>query len=195
MYRVISSLFKLRRSASQVVALLFALTLTFCINAEPLSVGERAPDFTLKQTDNSTFTLSDYRGKRSVYLVFWNTWCGYCMKKVPDLIAIEREFGERVELLAINTGWSDSLAEISQFQARFEPNYAIAFDDNADVTHRYGVIGTPTSFLIDINGVIRQVDGITHTLAANIERWNRLSATEDNAVSLAGVACEKESLC
>ncbi|ABV38148.1 hypothetical protein Ssed_3544 [Shewanella sediminis HAW-EB3] len=183
------------RALALVVASAFALSVGGSVSAEPLKVGEIAPNFTINQIDNTPFKLSEFKGKQSVYLIFWNTWCGHCMKKVPQLMTIEREFGEQVKLLAINTSWSDSLAEISQFQARFEANYAIAFDDNAEITHRYGVMGTPTGFLVDINGVIRQVDGITHTLAANIEQWNRVSGTEGKPVVLAGAVCDKDSLC
>lgn len=177
------------------LVLAFALSVFGSVSAEPLKVGEIAPNFTINQIDNAPFKLSEYKGKQSVYLMFWNTWCGHCMKKVPQLMAIEREFGEQVKLLAINTSWSDSLAEISQFQARFAPNYAIAYDDNADITHRYGVMGTPTGFLVDINGVIKQVDGITHTLAANIELWNQVTDSEEKPVALAGAVCDKGSLC
>ena len=127
-------------------------------NAEPLAVETLAPDFSLSRIDGSKFNLSDFRGEKSVYLIFWNTWCGHCMKKVPKLVKLQSEFGEQVELLAINTSWSDTLGDIGQFKARFNPNYAIAFDHDADITRRYGVIGTPTGFLVDINGMIKQVD-------------------------------------
>ncbi|WP_076414558.1 peroxiredoxin [Shewanella sp. UCD-KL12] len=158
----------------------------------PLAVGELAPDFSLQQLDGEGFNLSDYRGKRAVYLIFWNTWCGPCMKKASHLVDIQSEYGEQAKLLAVNTSWSDSLAEIAQFQSRFSTNYAIAFDDNAEVTHRFGVMGTPTSFLVDINGVIRQVDGITDTLSANITEWNRVNSKVE---SLVNTSCSKERTC
>ncbi|MBW8182193.1 peroxiredoxin family protein [Shewanella nanhaiensis] len=159
------------------------------VNAEPLAVERLAPDFSLSRIDGSQFNLSDFRGEKSVYLIFWNTWCGHCMKKVPKLVEIQSELGEQVELLAINTSWSDSLGEIEQFKARFNPNYAIAFDRDADITRRYGVIGTPTGFLIDINGMIKQVDGITHTLAANLDSWNTIKPARNDRTL--GVTCQQ----
>jgi peroxiredoxin len=36
-----------------------------------LAVGQMAPDFTLKSHDGRTVRLSDYRGKRNVFLAFF----------------------------------------------------------------------------------------------------------------------------
>ncbi|QFU24088.1 TlpA family protein disulfide reductase [Shewanella eurypsychrophilus] len=176
------------------VLILVVVAVTHQAIAAPIAVGELAPDFSMQQLDGTEFNLSEHRGEHSVYLIFWNTWCGPCMKKTPKLVEIQNEYGEQVKLLAINTSWSDSLPEISRFQSHFSTNYAIAFDSEAEVTHLYGVIGTPTSFLVDINGVIRQVDGITHTLSANIAQWNTPQPETEPSL-LAIEACNKDSLC
>ena len=36
-----------------------------------VKVGQAAPDFTLEDADNKTITLSEFRGKKSVVLVFY----------------------------------------------------------------------------------------------------------------------------
>ena len=36
-----------------------------------LKVGDKAPDFTLPATNNTTFKLSDYKGKKNVVLAFF----------------------------------------------------------------------------------------------------------------------------
>lgn len=36
-----------------------------------VKVGQAAPDFTLEEIDGKPLTLSDYRGKKSVILVFY----------------------------------------------------------------------------------------------------------------------------
>ncbi|WP_237157913.1 peroxiredoxin family protein [Shewanella psychrophila] len=171
-----------------------SLFVGFRVIAAPLSVGEIAPDFALNQLDGSEFNLSHYRGERSIYLIFWNTWCGPCMKKAPKLVEIQSLYAEQVKLLAINTGWSDSLSEIPRFQSHFSTNYSIALDHAAEVTHLYGVMGTPTSFLVDINGVIRQVDGISDTLSVNISQWNQVTP-QTGQEFMASKSCSKESVC
>jgi peroxiredoxin (alkyl hydroperoxide reductase subunit C) len=39
-----------------------------------VKVGDPAPDFTLEALDGRFFTLSDYRGKKNIILVFYRGW-------------------------------------------------------------------------------------------------------------------------
>jgi len=54
-----------------------ALTATALVAQQPpaqhtqLKVGDEAPDFTLKDTNNKDVKLSDYRGKKNVILAFF----------------------------------------------------------------------------------------------------------------------------
>ncbi len=41
------------------------------VKSEPLKVGDTAPDFTLKNQENKTVKLSDFRGKENVVLAFF----------------------------------------------------------------------------------------------------------------------------
>ena len=134
-----------------VLVFLFFNTLAYAEDDEP-SEGQIAPDFTITQMNGSQFKLSDYRGKKPVYLVFWNTWCGYCMKKIPKLKDTHVNLSNEIKLIAINTSLKDSVEESIEFQKRFNISYPLAFDFNKTVTDLYGVWGTPTEFIIDING-------------------------------------------
>ena len=48
---------------------------------------EKAPDFSLKDLQGKTFTLSENKGP--VLLVFGATWCPYCREEIPHLKAIK----------------------------------------------------------------------------------------------------------
>ncbi len=45
------------------------------VPATAASVGELAPEFEIETQDGATFRLADFRGRKPVYVVFWNTWC------------------------------------------------------------------------------------------------------------------------
>ena len=48
-----------------------ALALPTLTQAAPLAVGDRAPDFTLPDTEGKPVKLSDFRGKKNVVLAFY----------------------------------------------------------------------------------------------------------------------------
>ena len=154
-----------------VLTTLMAALLLFNNSSIAIEVGDFAPAFELNGLDGEPLRLTDYRGKKAVYLVFWNTWCSYCIKRAPRYKELQEKFGDRLEIIAVNTTWSDSKDEIEQYQQRFGVNYPIAMDNGEALTERYGVYGVPTEFIIDIDGVIRYRDGVPKYLAAHIPDW------------------------
>ena len=134
--------------------------------------GQRAANFEIMQGDGSSFKLSDYQGEKAVYLVFWNTWCGYCIKEIPKLKGIQTDFADDIKIIAINTSRKDSVEKMMHFKKERAINYALAFDHDEKITDLYSVWGTPTEFIIDINGVIQYRDGIPKDISGLIEQWN-----------------------
>ncbi|HPQ86708.1 MAG TPA: redoxin family protein, partial [Gammaproteobacteria bacterium] len=94
------------------IAILALLTsFTNSVFADKPDAGDLAPDFIISQLDGINFKLSDYKGKKSVYLVFWNTWCGYCLKKVPKLKQTQKTLSDDIVIIAVNTTKEDSIEE------------------------------------------------------------------------------------
>lgn len=136
-------------------------------------IGDVAPPFDLKTIDGEALSLSDYHGEKVVYVVFWNTWCSYCIKRTPRYKKLEEEFGDRIEIIAINTGWSDSQAEIEQYRKQHDTNYLLVFDNDEVVTKRYKVSTVPTEFIIGIDGIVRHRDRVPKYIAAHIPDWSQ----------------------
>ena len=139
------------------------------------NVGDTAPDFEIKTITGETFNLHQYKGKQSVYVVYWNTWCHYCMKKIPKLKKVENKFPNEIKIIAINTSRDDSVTETIEFQKRFNTNYLLAFDENEVITDLYNVHGVPTEFIIDINGKIQYRDDVPDDIENYLNTWNTIS--------------------
>ena len=117
--------------------------------------GGLAPDFSLKSLDGQQFTLSAFRGKNPVYLVFWATWCPYCIQEVPLLKELHAKLSPKgLKILSINIGYNDPLLRVQAFQKKYELPYPILYDNNTIVARQFGVIGVPFSVLVDRNGKI-----------------------------------------
>ena len=139
--------------------------------ATAASVGEVAPDFEVTTQDGREFRLSEYREQKPVYVIFWNTWCSYCIKKTPRYQKLQEQLGDKIEIIAINTTWSDSLEEMRTFEKNYEIRYATAFDTGELITDQYDVRNVPAEFIVDIDGIIRYRNKVPEYLAAHLPDW------------------------
>jgi peroxiredoxin len=151
-----------------------ALLLSTAIQASgaPLAVGDKAPDFEVTTLTGKTFKLSDYEGHKPVYLKFWATWCSYCKVEMPHLQSIYNQYGDDIEVLAVNVGINDSVANIEQFFNQEGFNLPVVIDQKGDLVSGYGIVGTPHHVLIDKDGqIIYRTFLATDTLDETIEGW------------------------
>jgi len=135
--------------------------------------GDSAPDFEITSINGEHFKLSDFKGKQSVYVVFWNTWCHFCMKKIPKLKTVQNTLSEDIMIIAVNTSRDDSIQESLDFQKKFNINYMLSFDEGEVITDLYNVHGVPTEFIIDITGTILHRDGVPDDLSKHVDNWNK----------------------
>ncbi len=116
-------------------------------------VGEPALDFTLKDMQGESLTLSRLQGK-VVVLNFWATWCPPCRAEMPSMERLNEVFGSRdFALLAVNVE-ADGKEIVGEFLKSHPHSFQILLDEDAKVQQTYGVFRFPETFIIDKNGVI-----------------------------------------
>lgn len=71
----------------------------------PLTIGDTVPDIEFNNLINYHSTkakLSDFKGKL-VILDFWATWCGACLKQLPEIDSLQKIFRKEVQFVLVNS--------------------------------------------------------------------------------------------
>ena len=115
-------------------------------------INSKAPDFTLKDINGKTVSLSALKGK-VVLLNFFATWCPPCRAEMPALNKLQRALKPRgLEVIAVST--DRSINDIKDFLEKNRVDFPILFDADRNVAKQYRVFSMPTTFLINRNGII-----------------------------------------
>lgn len=115
--------------------------------------GVAAPDITVTTLDGETITLSELKGKR-VFLHFWSTTSDGCLMLIPHLNAL-RESRAVNELIIVGISDEDS-AKLQDFAKEHKLNYPVGQAGDLPAPFDKVTI-TPTTFVIDRNGIIQNV--------------------------------------
>ena len=127
-----------------------------------LNIGDVAPDFTLKDSDNEPVSLSDYRGKNVVILFYPMAFSGVCTKELHNVTAAADRFAaEGAEVLGISIDHRYALAAWKA-EGGYKARLLADFHPKGAVASAYGVylddfgIANRTTFVIDKNGKVAQ---------------------------------------
>ena len=132
-----------------------------------LTIGTKAPDFTLPDKDGNPVRLADYLGKK-VVLYFYpkDNTPGFTRQACAFAEAYDRFRAKDVIVIGVS---KDSTASHQKFAAKFDLPFILLSDPELQAIQAYGVwqekklygkvsMGVVrTSYLIDEEGVIRQV--------------------------------------
>ena len=115
-------------------------------------IDKPAPTFSLPRLQQPEVMISnaDFAGKVSLFNV-WATWCVACRHEHPVLM----ELAQRgIPIYGLN--YKDVRSDAQRWLQRFgNPYLANAFDEEGRVGIDWGVYGTPETFVVDQQGVIR----------------------------------------
>jgi len=118
-------------------------------------IGQGAPEFDLMKIDGTPFKLKENRGKILI-VDFWATWCGPCIRSIPSLIEISKEYKEAgVELVLVNC--EEPETRVRPFLERLKSIPTVVLDTDGTVSKQYNVAAIPQTVLIDRDGGIVEV--------------------------------------
>jgi len=112
-----------------------------------------APEFSLPQVTDLQKTLShnDFKGKVSLFNV-WASWCQTCRYEHPLLMQLSKQ--TQIPIYGLN--FKDKIdAARHILQQEGNPYIASGFDEKGLTGIDWGVTGTPETFVVDKQGIVR----------------------------------------
>lgn len=132
-----------------------------------LNIGDRAPNFTLKDKSGNEISLSDFIGKRVVLYFYPKDNTPGCTRQACAFAGAYEEFKNRgVEVIGISR---DNIASHVKFAKKYNLPFVLLSDPELEAIQAYGVwqekkmygkvsFGVVrTTFIIDENGIIEKI--------------------------------------
>lgn len=123
--------------------------------------GWKAPDFTLKDPDGTSFKMSDHLGNKGLLIAFICNHCPYVIA-VADRLAADASTlqDEGVNVLAVMSNdyrsySADSPANMKKFAKEHEFPFPYLVDEDQSVGKAYGAICTPDFFGLNADGELQ----------------------------------------
>jgi peroxiredoxin Q/BCP len=123
-----------------------------------ISIGDRAPDFTLPGTNGSTHSLGDFAGKPLVLVFYPGDDTPVCTRQLNSYNEGVDQFAELdAQVVAIS---AQDVASHDSFSDKHGFQFPLLADVDKEVAGRYGTLGPigfprRSVFIIDADGIVR----------------------------------------
>ena len=132
-----------------------------------ISIGQKAPDFQLYDTEKNKVSLSDFKGQNVLLLFFPLAFTRVCTKELcsfRDSISYYNDANARVLGISV-----DSLYTLAKFKEAQQYNFTLLSDFNKEASAAYGSlydkwmldmkgVSKRSAFVIDKNAIIRYAE-------------------------------------
>jgi len=145
------------------VALVLRGILNYTPPITPLKVGDKAPNFSLKLVDGTTFNFTPHHAHhhessgadgKPMVMFFYANWCP-CSNASAQFL--KQAFEEFSEVALIGIGIQDNETDLSKFLEKHNLKFPAGFDLKQEIARRYGVTTTPTTIFIHKEGKIDSI--------------------------------------
>ena len=116
-----------------------------------LATEAKAVDYELPDTNGQMQSLDQYKGKWLI-VNYWATWCGTCMKELPDLVDMH-EGNKDKDIVVVGVNFeSISNEQLKSFVEKLSIPYPVLRSEPVPVTALGKVPALPTTYIIDPDG-------------------------------------------
>ncbi len=132
-----------------------AVTVKPAVDENTITEGHAFPNLEFASLSGEQINLANLKGK-AVLIDFWATWCGPCLRAMPDLIETYREYHDQgFEIIGISL--DKDKAQLEQYMQDNGITWQQYYDGlgwGNKMAKRFGVRGIPHIVLVDKNGAV-----------------------------------------
>lgn len=125
-------------------------------NQTPVSLGQKAPDFSLTTFNSETFSTAQLNGKILV-VNFWASWCKPCEQEAADLENAYQKYKEAGDVIFMGVDYVDTETEAQAYLQKFNVTYPNGPDLRTAISQAYRISGVPETYFIDKNGMLAYI--------------------------------------
>jgi cytochrome c biogenesis protein CcmG/thiol:disulfide interchange protein DsbE len=115
------------------------------------ATGRAAPPLPPKALRPPAVDLAALRGKPAL-VDFFASWCEPCAEEAPTLRELSASLGGRATVVAVD--WDDAGGPARAFVKKHGWDFPVLADTSGAAGEKYGLVGLPTSFVLDPRGRI-----------------------------------------
>ena len=121
--------------------------------------GKDPPEIDVGDVNGNQYVLYDHIGDKPILIEFFHTECSYCKDMAPHLNTVYANYGygEQLEMVSISAYPEDSVQTVRAFKEYHNSDWTFIWDSSFTLDDDYCVTGTPSLFLVGMDGKIVEV--------------------------------------
>lgn len=113
----------------------------------------RLPEFSLQNYEGQTITPASFAG-RPLVINSWAAWCPFCREELRDFAKVKKEFGDKLEIVAIDRAESLTVAKKYSDELGVTNDFVFLLDPGDSFYQSLGGFSMPETIFVDKNGNI-----------------------------------------